>query len=115
MDSDEEFLNAVRGLIYRLCDERQLRPLGLLLPGYLAFNGTTDGWFEMRVGLVNLRDHLGSESFVPLDWDVLNNLIHAADYGVPKFKLTHYRPVDVTSKLWEMSDMVQVLEAWEAS
>jgi hypothetical protein len=78
-DSDEEFLNAVRGLIYRLCDERQLRPLGLLLPGYLAFNGTTNGWLELRVGLVNLRDHLGSESFVPLDWDVLNDLIHAAD------------------------------------
>jgi hypothetical protein len=56
-----------------------LRPLGLLLPSYLAFNSTTVGWFELRVGLVNLRDHLGSESFVPLDWDVLNDLIHAAD------------------------------------
>lgn len=78
-DLDEEFLNAVRGLIYRLCDERQLRPLGLLLPSYLSFNGTTDGWSELRVGLVNLRDHLGSESFVPPDWDVLNDLIHAAD------------------------------------
>ena len=81
-DSDEEFLNAVRGLIYRLCDERQLRPLGLLLPSYLAFNGTTDGWVELRVGLVNLRDHLGSESFVPHDWDVLNDLIHAADTAI---------------------------------
>jgi hypothetical protein len=78
-ESDEEFLNAVRGLIYRLCDERQLRPLGLLLPSYLAFKGTTDGWFELRVGLVNLRDYLGSESFVPLDWDILNDLIHADD------------------------------------
>jgi hypothetical protein len=55
------------------------RPLGLLLPSYLAFNNTTEGWFELRAGLVNLRDHLGSESFVPLDWDVLNDLIHAAD------------------------------------
>ncbi len=52
------------------------RPLGLLLPGYLAFKGTTDGWFEVLVGLVNLRDHLGSENFVPLDSDVLNDLIH---------------------------------------
>ena len=78
-DSDEEFLNTVRGLIYRLCDERQLRPLGLLLPGYLAFNGSTDGWLALRVGLVKLRDHLGSESFVPPDWDALNDLIHAAD------------------------------------
>ena len=59
--------------------ERQLRPLGLLLPSYLSFNGTTDGWSELRVGLVNLRDHLGSESFVPPDWDVLNDLIFAAD------------------------------------
>ena len=81
-DSDEEFLNTVRGLIYRLCDERQLRPLGLLLPGYLAFNGTTDGWLALRVDPVNLRDHLESESFVPLDWDVLNDLIRAADMAI---------------------------------
>ena len=78
-ESDEDFLNAVRGLIYRLCDERQLRPLGLLLPSYLTFDGTDDKWSELRVGLVSLRDHLGSESFVPFDWDVLNDLIHAAD------------------------------------
>ena len=76
---EEEFLNGIRGLLYRLCDERQLRPLGILLPSYLVFNGTREGWFELRVGLVNLRDHLGSESFALLDWDVLNDLIRAAD------------------------------------
>jgi hypothetical protein len=50
-----------------------------LLPSYLAFDGTPDGWSKLRVSLVKLRNHLGSESFAPLDWDALNDLIHAAD------------------------------------
>jgi hypothetical protein len=78
-ESDEEFLHAVRGLIYRLCDERQLQPLGLLFSGYLGFDGTADSWLELRVGLKNLRDHLSSESFIPPNWDVLNDLIRAAE------------------------------------
>ena len=48
--SNEEFFDAVRHLIYRWCDERQLRPLALLLPKYVAFNGLTDGWVELHGG-----------------------------------------------------------------
>jgi hypothetical protein len=46
--SNEEFFDAVKHLIYRWCDERRLRPLALLLPKYVAFNGMTDGWVELH-------------------------------------------------------------------
>jgi len=83
--SNEEFFDAVRHLIYRWCDERQLRPLALLLPKYLAFNGMTDGWVELHAALRSLRS-LGSESYTPLDWDTVNDLVRAADRAIHSTK-----------------------------
>ena len=84
-DTNEEFFDAVRHLIYRWCDERKLGPLALLLPKYVAFNGMTDGWVELHAALRKLRS-LGSESYTPLDWDTVNNLVRAADRAIHLFK-----------------------------
>jgi hypothetical protein len=40
--SNEEFFTALRTFIDRLCDERRLKPLAKILPGYLSLNGLTD-------------------------------------------------------------------------
>jgi hypothetical protein len=79
--SNEEFFAALRTLIDRLFDERRLRPLAKILPGYLAFNGLTDSWHELIDGLKGARG-LGPEAFNPADWDTLNDLIHAAELAV---------------------------------
>jgi hypothetical protein len=79
--SSEEFLVSLRALIDRLCDERRFAPLGRILPGYLAFNGMSDGWHEMFNALKASRG-LGADAFTPADWEVLNDLIHAADLAI---------------------------------
>ena len=73
--------HVVKHLIDRWCDERRLRPLALLLSKYVAFNGMTDGWFELRAALRSLRS-LGSENYTPLDWETVNDLIRAADQAI---------------------------------
>jgi len=52
-----------------------------LLPGYLAFNGMNDGWFELRAVLKTLRT-LGPDSYTQVDWEIVNDLIQAADRAV---------------------------------
>ena len=42
--SNEEFFAALRQQIERWCDQRRLRELALLLPGYTSFFGLTDDW-----------------------------------------------------------------------
>lgn len=75
---NEEFFDTVKHLIDGWCDERRLRPLAVLLPNYVAFNGMKDGWFELYAALRNLLS-LGSENYTPLEWETVNDLIHAAD------------------------------------
>jgi hypothetical protein len=79
--SNEEFFDTVKHLIYRWCDERRLLPLALLLPKYVTFNGMTDGWLELQAALRSLRA-LGSESYTPLDWDTVNDLVRAAGQAI---------------------------------
>ena|ERR1700758_1644812 len=79
--SNEEFFTALGTLIDRLCDERRLKPLARILPGYLAFNGLTDGWHELIDALKAARG-LGPHAFSPADWDKLNDLIHAAELAI---------------------------------
>ena len=79
--SNEEFLRALRALIDRWCDERRLVVLVRILPGYLAFNGLTDGWHELIDALKSTRG-LGPDAFSPAEWDTLNDLIHAAELAV---------------------------------
>src|ERR1700743_155442 len=53
--SNEEFLAVLRMLVERWCDERRLDALARILPGYLAFNGLTDGWGELSNALKATR------------------------------------------------------------
>jgi hypothetical protein len=76
--SHDEYLGALRTLIERWCDMRELAPHSRVLPGYLALNGLTDGWTDLLDALKSARS-LGYESFDPADWDTLNNLIYATD------------------------------------
>lgn len=79
--SNEEFFTALRTLIERWCDERRLNALARILPGYLAFNGLTDGWHDLIDALKATRG-LGPDAFSLADWDTLNDLIHAAELAV---------------------------------
>jgi hypothetical protein len=81
LHSNEEFFAALRPLIERWCDERRLDALAKILPGYLAFNGLTDGWHELKDALKAARG-LGPDAFSPAEWDTLNDLIHAAELAV---------------------------------
>ena len=48
----ENDVNAeIRQLVDRWCDRRELRALASLLPAWLANNGLTDGWSELRDAL----------------------------------------------------------------
>lgn len=45
----------VRSVIETWCARRELRPLSVVLPGYLAFNGLTDGWAALLEALDDVR------------------------------------------------------------
>ncbi len=75
--SNEEFIAVLREMIYRWCDDRQLQPLAVLLPGYLAINGLTDGRGELHDALFSLRA-FGPDAFSPADWETIQDLIRAA-------------------------------------
>ena len=81
--TNEEFGAAVRSLIERWCDERRLPALARLLPGYVSFNGLTDGWHHLADALRSARA-LGHDAFDAKDWDVLNDLIHAAEMALAR-------------------------------
>jgi hypothetical protein len=80
-ESNEEYFAALRGMIERWCDERKLGALSSLLPGYLSFNGLTDGWADLYEALKKTRA-LGYEAFSPTDWDLLNELFRGAERAV---------------------------------
>jgi hypothetical protein len=79
--SNQEYLAALKSLIYRWCDERKLDALSRLLPGYLAFNGLTDGWAELLSALKMTRA-LGHEAFSVEDWEFLQELVRGAEHAV---------------------------------
>ena len=79
--SHEEYFVALRQLIERWCDERNLGALSRLLPGYMAFNGLTDGWASLHDALKSVRA-LGHEEFSATDWDMLNELVRGAEQAV---------------------------------
>jgi len=81
--SNKEFLAALNSLIERWCDERRLDALAKILPSFLAFNGLSDGWYELSEALKTARG-LGHAAFSPSDWEVLNDLIHAADLAIKR-------------------------------
>jgi hypothetical protein len=77
----EEVQSAIGGLIDRWCEHRTLRPLAVLLPGFFALNGLTDGWHELRASLRQLLA-LGPDTFSSTDWAVIQELIRAVDRAI---------------------------------
>ena len=53
--TDSRLAQLLDGLIDGWCARRALRPLAALLPGYLAFNGLSDGWFELWSAVNGVR------------------------------------------------------------
>jgi hypothetical protein len=79
--TQEEFQSTMAELLDRWCEQRMLRPLAVLLPGYFAFNGMTDGWHEIRASLRRLLA-LGPDSFSLADWSLVHDLIRATDRAI---------------------------------
>jgi hypothetical protein len=79
--SNEEFFAGLRSLIDRWCVERRLVALSRILPGYVAFNGLTDGWQQLYDSLKATRAK-GHESFSHRDWSTLSDLIHATELAL---------------------------------
>ena len=53
--TDSRLPQLLHDLIDGWCERRALQPLAALLPGYLAFNGLTDGWHELWQAVNNTR------------------------------------------------------------
>jgi hypothetical protein len=79
--SNEEFFSALRQQIDLWCDERKLGILAQLLPAYTAFDGLTDGWASLYEALKSTRA-LGRERFSDTEWQLLNDLVSAAEQAV---------------------------------
>lgn len=79
--SNEEFFAALRQQIERWCDQRRLRELALLLPGYTSFFGLMDDWARLYEALKDTRA-IGREKFSAAEWELLNDLISAAEGAV---------------------------------
>ena len=79
--SNEEFLAVLRQQIERRCDQRRLRELALVLPGYTSFFGLTDDWARLYEALKVTRA-IGREKFSAAEWELLNDLISAAERAV---------------------------------
>ena len=79
--SNEEFFAALRGQIERWSDQRRLRELALWLPGYTFFGGLTDDWARLYEALKDTRA-IGREKFSAAEWELLNDLISAAERTV---------------------------------
>jgi hypothetical protein len=77
-ESNKEFMLALAGLINRWCEQRALRQLALILPEYLAFNGMSDGWYELHASFGRLRG-LGPDSYEPSDWRAVIDLLNTID------------------------------------
>jgi hypothetical protein len=79
--SNEEFFDALRQQIERWCDQRRLRELAVLLPGYTPFFGLTDDWARLHEALRATRA-IGREAFSAPEWELLNDLISAAERAI---------------------------------
>jgi hypothetical protein len=79
--SNEEFFGVLRKQIELWCDQRRLRELAVLLPGYTSFFGLTDDWARLYEALKDTRA-LGREKFSAAEWELLSDLISAAERAV---------------------------------
>jgi len=83
--SNDEYFAALCALTERWCDERNLEALSRVLPGYLSFNGLTDGWVGLYESL-KLTRFLGYEAFSPADWALLQELVRGAERAIGRVR-----------------------------
>lgn len=76
-----EFLAALRRLIDGWCDRRCFKALSQVLPGFLAFNGMTDGWAELQQALVKVRG-LARGELSDDEMETVTGLITATDEAI---------------------------------
>jgi hypothetical protein len=76
--SNVDFFAVLRGLIEHWCDRRCLKALLHVLPGYLSFNGMTDGWSELRNAIVQVRAFARDE-ITGDELEAVSDLIAAVD------------------------------------
>jgi hypothetical protein len=75
--SNEEFFAVSRQQIERWCDQRRLRELALLLPGYTTFFGLTDNWARLYEALKATRA-IGRKAFCAAEWELLREPQHSS-------------------------------------
>jgi hypothetical protein len=83
IQTPEDFFERLRKLIDGWCEERNLNALSTVLPSYLAFNGLTDGWSELRDAIKALRAS-GMDAYSGNDWRSINDLLHYADRALDR-------------------------------
>ena len=76
--SNQDFMAVLRSLIDQWCEARRLNHLAAVLPGFLGFNGMTDGLAELRSGLKSAVG-LGADALPNDEWEVLQRLSREAD------------------------------------
>ena len=81
ISTNEEFLDALKGLIDGWCERRSLRPLATVLNPYLSFNGMTDGWGELAIALKSIRALDGNQISIR-ERVLVDDLIRATDIAI---------------------------------
>ncbi len=81
METNAEFFASDKRLIDSWCDRRALTPLARLLPAYVAFNGTTDGWGDLLEALKGVRTFC-REDLPETELATVGDLIRAAERAV---------------------------------
>ena len=76
--SNQDFMAALRLLLEQWCERRRYSHLAAVLPGFVGFNGLTDGWAELKSGLRSAVG-MGSEGLPDDEWHELQSLSRAAD------------------------------------
>jgi hypothetical protein len=74
----EAFSKSLRKLIEKWCDRRCLKALYRVLPGYVGFNGLTDGWAGLHLALQDVRAFARDELRLD-ELEQLDELIRVAD------------------------------------
>ena len=78
VQSNQDFMAALRLLLDNWCDQRRYRHLAAVLPSFVAFNGLTDGWEELSSGLKTAVG-LGAEGVPADEWHTLQGLSREAE------------------------------------